>query len=361
MFFFKKKYFTPLAIDVGDSSIEALMLAGGSTARFSHRVELSDGIIKDGEIVNQEKFIMALKSLVEEFKKQISSFKNEVPAALNLPESKTFIYCFDLGPVANNNEMTKTVSAEAEKNIPWQQQELYFDFILKKATNANQVVYVAASKKLVDDYVVAFKSAGLNLTTVGAESLSLGCALLPTSVNHGATLILDVGARTANISVFDKNNLLALSSSVSIAGEVFSADIARDKNISLSEAEELKKKTADILDSQNQTVYPSLWKSIDDLAQETRKAIAYFEKKYGQIIEAVILCGGSSLIKGMNTALVGRLDKKVIGGDPIVKIKKLDKLDSAGPSILFADVIGLALSLEDKPVAQINLLSGKKK
>lgn len=359
MFFFKKKYSTPLAIDVGDSSIEALMLTGGLSAGFSHRVELSAGIIKDGEIVDQEKFIAALKSLADEFKKQDGGFKKEAPAALNLPESKTFIYCFNIGAVANN-ELTKAVSVEAEKIIPWRTQDVFFDFILKKTTDMNRVIYVAAPKKLVDDYVAAFKSAGLNLTVVGAESLSLGCALLPTNVNHGATLILDVGARVANISIFDKNNLLALSSSAPIAGEVFSADIARDKNISLPEAEELKKKTADILDPQNKTVYPSLWKSINDLAQEARKAIVYFEKKQGQIIEAVILCGGSSLIKGMETALAARLDKKVIAGDSIVKIKNSDKLDNAGPSIFFADVIGLALSVSNNKSVQINLLRDKK-
>jgi len=345
-----------LALDVGDASIEALLLEGGSHVRFYQRVELSDGVVMDGAIVNEEKFISALTSLAEGCKKQIGGLRRGLlPTALNFPESKIFIYCFDVGLIAGSDR-EKIIRAEAEKIIPWQEQEIYFDFIAKKDKETNHVLYVAAPKKLVNDYQRACASAGFDLVAIGAESLSLGQALLSAGEPHGATLILDIGARTTNISIFDKDDLLALSVSVPIAGQIFSQAIARDKGLSLPEAEALKRKGENLCTPDISTAYPSLFSSFEELAQEVQKAVVYFEKKTKEIVTAVVLAGGSSLLIGFDVFWGNKLGRKTSIGDPLKKVSNPDALHDGGAAIFFADVIGLALSARDSKAEQINLL-----
>lgn len=354
MFFFKQKN-EKLAIDIGDVSIEALLLKRSSRVHFYQRIELPENTVTDGIITQEGVFVSSLKTLAENYRRLVyGNSKKLIPANLSLPESKVFIHCFDI-TLSDGEDLKKKIDIEAQKIIPWQKQEMYADFFSTKDKDIYHIMYAAAPRELVNKYKKTFKDAGFELYSVGPESLALGRALISGVPEKNAPrCILDIGARTTNISVF-RGDLLALSVSAPIAGQEFTKAIAEDRKLSLIEAEDLKKGGEDMFEDKNALLYPALHIQFKKFSVKVQEVLLYFEKKTGAMVDEVILAGGSSLLNGFDVFLSKELNKKTVLGNPLQNIGNVEVFGDGAASIFFADVIGQALNAMDNKAEKINL------
>lgn len=312
-------------LDISDHSIEVLELSSKNKVKAFARILLEQGIVKDGKILNKEKLAEKIKEVVA--KAKIKSKK----VVLALPESKTFIHFF---------EKPEDIKEQAAKLIPWNLEEIYFDI--------QDTLYVAVPKSIVDGYLEVLNKLGLEPIAFEIESLALGRALRAKNC-----LVVDIGARTTNLSIFDKNKKLKISANVAMAGNHFTKSIADKLKISLREAEKLKASYGLNETKKEGEVMLVLQKELQPIIEKIKKIINF----YGKDINQVLLVGGSAQIPKIDSYFSSNLNLKVsIGKSSIAKQLKQK-------SILFNMVIGLALrALKRKPeTAGINLLPAKKK
>jgi type IV pilus assembly protein PilM len=223
------------------------------------------------------------------------------------------------------------------------------------------LLHVGTLKEVVDRYVEVMHLVGIEPIVLDIESASLGRTLLPASYSEKqqnkptSSMIIDIGARTTNVSIFDSSRTLNLSVTIPIAGNHFTKAIAEELKKKDDEAEKLKR-TFSLDDKETDNKILSILQAhLQKIIKEIQNAIKYYEDKVGNKIEQVILVGGSALLPKLDEHFMAKLERKVIIGNPLEKILDTEVLDRKN-SVLFANVIGLALRGVGDISVGINLL-----
>jgi len=357
----KKQIF---GLDISDHSLEALvvskpLLASPKIVSYS-RVVFAGEVVKNGIIKNKAKLAENIAKLLNSSQPQ--PIKTPY-CILSLPESQVFTTIFKLPAGLKYKEIKNTIPYKAEEVIPFKSNEVYFDFKTISIQGASQeIFYAAVPMKIVDSYVDILQSLNLEPVAFDLESVSLGRVLLPQAKKSGkAKLIMDIGARTTNLNIFDKAGLRQ-SLAIKIAGERFSKAVAAKLNIDLKQAEELKKKNGFDPKKQEGKVLLVLQNEFKRIIEETKKLIDYYQTQNQSQIDEVILVGGSALLPQLDQYLADNLGIQVNIGTPLNKLADPRGLTGVkSKAVLFANAAGLALrAITKNPVSDdINLLPVK--
>ncbi len=355
-------------MDISDHSIEAVIfqksLFGQPKVLSYARTLLYGEVVKDGIIKKPERLVESLtKLLASALPKPIKTKY----CILSLPDSQVFTAIFKLPAGLKREEIKNTIPFKAEEVIPFRSSEIYFDFkTIAKSHGVQEVFYAAVPKRVVDPFSAVLGNVGLVPLSFDLESLSLARAVvqkLPKTksgkkIVDQATLLMDIGARTTNLNIFDRNGIRQ-SLTVKIAGDRFTKSIASNLNLPLKDAEKLKMKAGFDPDQEGGRLVLILQKEMRRIVKETSQLIKYYEDETGRKVGLVILAGGSSLLPGVTQYLSENLGLPVEVGNPLMKFqdpKKLIKFKNK--AVLFANVLGLGLrSIAKDPVgSDINLL-----
>lgn len=340
----------PFGLDISDYSIEVILLEGkieNPMLKAFGRAKIPPGLIENGKIFNKEGLIKCLKNLVSN--PQFGKIETK-KLIFSLPESKSFIYTFQLQKDLKKTEISEFIKSQAVHTFPFPLNELYFDFQIKN----NEVLLIAAQKEIVNDYLEIFKTCQLQAIALEIESMGLARALV--QEEKEIVLIADIGARMTNFSLFDKERL-RLSVSTPVAGNKFTEAISEKLKITLKEAEDIKKKIGLNPKKKGGKFFLILQKKILEIVEEIMRIERYFQQKTGKEIEKIILTGGSALLPHLPGYLSENLEKKVLIGDPwtkinidILKEKEYFKKTLGIDPIFYSTSIGLALrGLEKNP------------
>lgn len=332
-------------LDISDFSIEALSLdkkMGKLKVASYGRLELPEGIIKDGVVLQKEKLVEAVKQVIQEAEpKAIKSDK----VILSLPESRVFTHVFQFPANLNEQQIAECLPYEAEKIIPYQSRQLYFDFqIIEQNEKFREVFYAACPKQIVESFMEVLAEAGLDPVAFDMESQAQARALLgDLSLELEGVLMADIGARTTILSIFDHHGIRS-TVNIPYAGQRLTAAVAKKLKTSPEEAEKLKKEVGiEMQVKQKNKVYLAIEPVLQKIATEIKSSVKYYKKQTGHIINEVILCGGSSLLPGIESYFSQALDLKVEKGNPLEEISFDPKTFNAPEAVLYATVIGLAM------------------
>jgi type IV pilus assembly protein PilM len=353
-----------LGLDISDFSIEALQLKstfGKITLEAFNRVFIEKGIIEDGEILSKSRLAEKIEELLEgaQFKK---SKTTEV--ILSLPESRAFLHVFELPVNISVKELPGALESEVAKTIPIDVSKSYSDFrVVSKGIGNQEVLYVAAHKNIVDDYLEVMEKVGLNPVALDMESASIVRTFKNEMSQEGAVLILDIGARTTILTVFDEGTI-RVSSTIKKAGDFFTKSISEKLNISMQEAEKLKRIYGMDETKEGGRLVFVMQEALRDIVDKTKKIVDFYENKSKRKVKKVLLMGGSSLMRGLTSYLESNLDIKTELANPAKMYPKLNRhiqetflikdiippreLEKKGLEykmhpIMFSNVIGLAL------------------
>ena len=364
----KQKIF---GLDISDHSMEAILLqrSWGRTrvvayARTIFKTEIvSNGIIKKPA------------QLSERIKKLLASAKprpiTTAYCILSLPDSQAFTSVFKLPAGLKAGEIKNTLPFKAEEVIPFRSSEIYFDFSsIVKSGGTQEIFYAATPSKTINSYVEVLEVAGLIPVAFDLESVSFARSILVPKVDtkkstkkspSQAVLLLDIGARTTNLNIFDRNGIRQ-NYLVKIAGDRFTKALAVGLSLDPLAADALKMQVgfADVSkDQKNQKAGQILEKELSKLIVEIQKFIKYYATESGGQVGSVLLGGGSSLLPAIDKYLSTKLGIPVTLGNPLRKVAEPASLARfKDKAILFANVIGLGLrGIESKPAScDINLL-----
>lgn len=349
-------------IDISDGSIEILELKlfGGFRVATYGRVTLEEGIVRNGEIIKAEILKRKIAEALSQARPQKISTNRVV---VSLPESKVFIHHFELSSIDERelkHSLIHLVEEEVKKLIPYDIDSIYYDWRLLPAPlnekgARKRILFVGAPKDIVDKYVTVMSELGLTLVALDIESMSLARTLL--EKEDFSQMIVDIGLRTSNLSIFDQSGFLTLSVSIPIAGQEFTKAIAEKLGIPEEEAEKLKR-TVGLELNGSLNILPILEPKLKKIVQEINEAIEYYKSSYFQPVKKIILAGGSALLPKLDEYLAEELNLEVSVGNPskIVKWKKVLGKNTS-EAILFATVAGLAMRGVSSKSYDINLLN----
>jgi len=341
---FKKQI---IGLDISDTSIEAVQLLTKNKIEAYNRVKLEPGVVEDGKIKNQDKLVEALKKLFAFPQGKKFSTNNVVSS---LPESKLFIYIFRIDKKFQGKELEAEIERRALETIPASIDELYWDFQKVVEDNNNQdIMFIGAPVDIIENHMETLIKAGLKPIFLDFESASMARSLIKDK-KKGATMLVDIGARTTIISIYDMG---AVRSTVNtnIAGNKFNNELKKQLNISEKEAEKKKRQVGFNENKEEGKVMLVLQSVMQPIIEEIKKSVEYYQEQTGRRVLNIILAGGSSQIPEISDHLKQNLGIEVKVGELLTESAGQVK----GVSILLATALGLAMRTYEKD-SQINLL-----
>ena len=338
-----------LGIDIGAASIKIVEISlSGRRKKLENYVEF--GLTPDGSSFEtfQGENLLLLSSEVSEVLKGLfkrASIK-EKNVALSIPDFSTFFTTFDLPPMAKA-EIPQAVEFEARHHILLPLSEVSFDWqiIEKKEVMPGlklKILLVAVPNNVLNTYQKMAMLSQLKLKGMEAEVFGLIRSSIPKDLIQKSVCIVDLGWQTTTVSIVE-NKVLRKSHSFDISGSSLTRALAEKLNISLTEAEKLKKEQG--LNPERKDILESLLPQINSLAFEIEKVCNNYQPSESEGVENIILSGGSSVLFGLKEYLEGQLKKNIQMAKPFSGISfpsslkpRLEELSSS-----FAVAVGVAL------------------
>jgi type IV pilus assembly protein PilM len=345
-----------VGIDFGSSELKAVQFAGssrGPVLEHVYKVPTPANAIKDGVVTDPPLVGEALRQLITE---GAFTAKRTVSAVAG----PTVVVRQVTMPVMSERELRESTKYEAERFLPYSVDEAQIHpTILGKADDGQNmdVLVVASQKDLVLSQASAIQFAGLTAGVVEIEPFAMVRAMIGVddpSYNQNVAII-NVGASTTSINI-TKAHLVPFTRNVPIGGAAFTKAIATGLNISLDEAETMKREKAAILSQRDtQPVPPTVTRifnvitpPLTELVTEIHKSLDYFRTRFrGEVIESVILGGGTARLTNLDAFLGHELGLPVSIANPLAQGTynpadfPADYLNDIGPSLIVA--AGLAM------------------
>lgn len=352
---FKKKQ-RMIGIDISDRSIDIVELDDNRHVLLHIRREFEDGIVENGEIKNKERLSAILTELidVESIPPLRENSDEQLEVSLCIPESRVYTHSLTLTETEGDDPIFMRVKKAASEIIPENPQDLYFDFHAVKQNGAYNVMFLAALRRIVNDYIEVLQRTNVTPISIENELTSLARSIICSQQRNerADVMLVDIGARTTNVGVVDKDRILRESIIVPVAGEHLTAALVTTLGLSRDDAEDKKRRFG--FTHKSKKVFDTLESNFKPIVGEVKKLINFYENKEKAEIKSVYIVGGSALLKDVDRYLEQKLHRDVFIGDPLCNIARTNELQDASEMVFYANVIGLALRDPSKSDTAIN-------
>ncbi|MEW6281796.1 MAG: type IV pilus assembly protein PilM [Candidatus Eremiobacterota bacterium] len=255
-----------------------------------------------------------------------------------------------------DRELGKAIQFEAEKYLPYQVSDAQVTGIKLRDLDQNKMetLLIAAPNEMINKAKGVIERAGCVPEAIDLEPLVLRRALkrcAPDKLRQ-RVMLLNLGAALTSINVL-REGVLCHNRTITIAGHSITQAIQQSLNVSLDEAERLKKEKGVVLEEDiggspaarkiASAVQPVLTRMITEL----KRSFDYYGSTYrGESIDEIVLSGGTARFRGLAGFLSQGLQIGCSVADPFEPLslpKGLDREDlrAEGPAAMTA--IGLAL------------------
>ncbi len=352
-YFFKAK---PLfGMDIGNGSLKVMQTEPDPRSDTSHTsaktlaklvgygsCSFDKSAIDKGVVVKPEIIAQAAQKL---FTSGLVGDITTKRVAMTIPSYRTFTRSLSL-PSLSSKELDEAIRMEAEQYIPVPIDQLYLDYQQIRATNDNrEFLIVAVPKNIVDSYIELVVIMGLEPVFIETTMSAAGRLFSNDYQSDIPTIIIDFGSLSSDISVIDKNNMLA-TGTVQGGGEIFTKTIADTLHVTPEEAHIIKTHYGLGVSKRQAEVREGLEPVFNQINKEIKRLIRYFGERYGndRPITQLVTLGGGSNIPGLNELLTDRLRLAVRPCDPwqYLEINNL-KLPSRADKQMYATAAGLSM------------------
>jgi len=349
-------------LDISDLSLKIIKLKKSihrgtrafNLASFGES-EIKPGIIKKGEIKDEERLAETIKEAIKKVKGEKLKTKYVVAS---LPEEKAFLQVIQM-PKMTEDDLKSAVIYEAENYIPLPIEEVYLDFQIVPPLHNHldhyDVLINALPRKTIDYYLASFKKAGLKPVALEIESSAISRASIKNEVTSSPLLLIDLGATRTGLIVFS-GYALRFTSSIPISSQQFTEIISKTLGKSLTEAERLKIQYGlEKKDKIGEKVFEALAPILSDLTEQIKKCLDYYQthaghehlSANGKEVQKVLLCGGGANLKRLSDFLSSKLQIPVELANPWINILTEPKKEVPEmpfeKSLSFTTALGLAL------------------
>jgi type IV pilus assembly protein PilM len=334
-----------LGIDIGDSSLKMVELKKKNRQIFLSNYAFSENVSEINFMKVDD--VNYLARAVMKVKTEAGITARRVTASL--PTFAVFSSLINVSSV-DKKSLPAAVNEEAKKVIPLPLEEMTLDWkvvpdesgqILDKG---NLRVFLTGSpKKLVRKYIDIFKAAKLDLASLETETFSLVRSLL--GDDKATVMIVEIGANSTDLSIV-KESIPVLNRSLAVCAATVTRALADKLGFTYAQAEQFKFDLSVSLSADARAELPQLiTQTLEPIVTEMQYMLDFFHSQNSGGVEKVVLSGGGALLLNLADYLSGRLNLKVIVGDPWNRVhypaELKPVLSEAGPRLAVA--IGLAM------------------
>lgn len=307
-----------VGLDIGTSAIKIVELAksknGFTMTSFGQEPIPEDAII-DGEIVNHIAVVDCIKRLTKQLKLKNKNVCISI-AGTNLIIKKIQV------PQLKIHELDDHISWEIEQYIPFNINDINFDYqVVRENEGGLEIILVAAKKDFLEMYANAVKDAGLNAKIIDVDSFALQNLFeygYETSPDE-TVAIVDVGCSFLKINVVNKG-IPVFTRDINVGGKVLTKEIQKRLGMGFDDAESMKvdgsvtgqipEEIADLVQMISENITAEIKKSLD----------FYIASSAENIISQILLTGGSSQIPGLAGIIEAHIDVPVTILNPFTVI-----------------------------------------
>lgn len=299
MFSFGKRKNNLLGLDISSSAVKLIELSrsGKKYKLESYSVApLVDGA-QEADVLHPELIADSIKRVLKE-----SRTKNRT-CALGIPSSVAISKIISLPASTPNSELESSVSLEAEQHIPYQLDEVNFDFEVlgrsERNTDSIEVLLAATKTENVESRVAAAEIAGLKVEIVDLESHALEllfAKLVPDVNSKGVIGVVDFGASMTGMTLFE-NGKVTFSREQAFGGKELTEEIMQRYGLSYQEAG-LAKKRGGLPEGYIPEVLDPFR---DNMVRQVSRFLQFYYASTQQAqVSRILLSGGSASLPGID-------------------------------------------------------------
>ncbi|MDP9068815.1 MAG: type IV pilus assembly protein PilM [Actinomycetota bacterium] len=313
-----------IGLDIGASAVRVAQVGagrGGASLLSFASAPLPHGAVTDGEIRDAGPVAEAIAQVFKRAKVRAKS------AVLGVANQRVVVRQVDL-PYLEDKEFRSSLRFQAADHIPMSVEDAQLDFIVIEdyMTDAQdhmmRVLLIAAATDMVDAFVAAASSGGVEAAGVDLTPFAIARAVSPSARGEigvaGSEAVIDVGAATTNILIHH-NGEPRFVRILLVGGDDATSALSQELGISFEEAEAMK------LDL-GRGVGPVdarrlMERQVATLVDEVRGSLDYYlSQEDSEPVSSVILTGGGSLTAGLAPRLEQALRTQVQLGAPLSQV-----------------------------------------
>ncbi len=346
-------FFAPaiIGLDISDRSVEAVLLlrkGGRITLTSTGRILLPPGLVSGGVIEKRDDLAAAVRKLLADRMTPPIPART-LRAVIALPEPQVFSHIFEVPRIADESELARSLAIETDAFFPYNHREMVASQVtIAQKPDKKEIYYAAVHKDTLRGFLEFCGAAKIAPEAFEPESAAIARACIQPNERE-PVMIIDIGARITNLSVFDRNGI-HFSESVSTAGDAFDAAVAKALGVTVEQAEERRKAEGLGIGLESKAAF-AMRVEISKLADDVRTAVAFYERRSGLKVARGILCGGVALTPGFQGVLqevltTPEMTLAISVADPWLGIDigpELEKMGIKPRGVLMATAVGLAL------------------
>lgn len=315
-----------IGLDIGASSIKLVQLKeskrGVQLERLAMKPLPTEAIV-EGSLMGQSAVVNTIRDLINTHKIKVKD------TALSISGMSVIIKKISL-PSMDADELEEQINWEAAQYIPYDVTEVHMDYqLLQRRPDQGQmdVLLVAAKRDMVDEYVHAVRTAGLNPVVVEVDCFSVQNAFEHAyGFNPGETIaLIDVGATTVNMSIVS-NGITMFTRDINMGGNLYTEEIRKQLGVSYDEAENLKV-DQDPQDPAQADLRRIMERVSETLAGEIQRSLDFYLNNAAESqFNRLYLSGGASREPSLAGAIERRARVKVELADPFRNVQVDRKL-----------------------------------
>ncbi|SDC21303.1 type IV pilus assembly protein PilM [Sanguibacter gelidistatuariae] len=301
-----------IGLDIGSTHVRAAELkfdpkgldsqSVPELVRFG-QVALPEGALRDGEVAEPNVVATALKQL---WREQKFSTKD---VAIGVGNQRVLIRDLDL-PAMPLDQIRASLPYQVQDLLPVAVEDAVLDYLptgIYDGQHGSLVggLLVAATKDTVQANTAAVEAAGLRPVMVDVNAFALTRALSRGQWAERTIAVVDLGARITDVVVIDRGAPRFVRT-LPTGGADMTEAIARSMNLSLSDAEQLKRQVGI-----GKTVPPAYQEAASAIAEvghvlveAVRNTLSFYSmNNSGGAIEMVLLTGGGASLPGLGQYL----------------------------------------------------------
>lgn len=343
-----------IGLDLGSSAVRAVQVRTGRGAPMLERlgqVPLSPGVIRDGEIVEPDQVVQALRRLWQSF-----GFRSR-DVCLGLANQQVIVRQLDL-PYLPMADLRRSLPLQVGDQLPIAVDQSILDLYLLANLESDQgqrisrVMVVAAPRAMVQQLVDVVRQARLEPVGLDLDAFALLRALADPRVLPGgdAELLIDAGAAVTNLLVHQAGRPRFVRIVVAGGGAI-TETLVNALGVTAEAAEAAKAavgmpfdQVTAPMDDQSRLIADRAEQFLDEI----RASMDYYAVSGEAVpLERALLTGGATLMPNLRERLEGLLGIPVEYGRPLERVRvgrvglPEDELARAEPFLGVA--IGLAL------------------
>jgi len=287
-------------------------------------------------------------------------------ANISAPGYQVFSKFVKLPPI-DASKVTQIIQYEAQQNVPFPLAESAWDYqILGSSSDVGmEVLLVAIKSETVEKLLATGEGVGLKMEVVDASIAALANAFRYNYEDaQGCSLLIDIGAKTSNVLLFEKNKFYVRT--VPVGANTITQEFSAESKTSFAESEKFKIAQGFVSlggayeepdDVRVAAVSKVARNVLTRLHLQVNQTIQFYKTQQGGTSpQRVYLCGGGSVMAYSAEFFFEKLNLPVeyfnpfrrVTIDPSVIPEELEKVASS-----FGEVVGLAL--QSIAVCPINL------